>query len=187
MDGDRFFLLGHLVAKREDGKAMTLSPLQRARDMAHFRISASDTVLYMNFESAATCWPCHFGLGCIIAYCFSSYIIVKYPASRLGLLPCQIPILLQIVSLFSFIGSRFPGETQRCQNGYFSFWPIRAFVLLVTKDKERSVNYTDSERRGGILVSRRFREWIYSAFADHCAHALCRYKRAPHSIVYPRL
>ena len=100
MDGDRFFLLGHLVAKREDGKAMTLSPLQRARDMAHFRISASDTVLYMNFESAATCWPCHFGLGCIIAYCFSSYIIVKYPASRLGLLPCQIPILLQIVSLF---------------------------------------------------------------------------------------
>ena len=143
MEGDRFFLLGHLVAKREDGKAMTRSPLQRARDKAHFRISASDTVLYMNFESAATCWPFHFGLCCIIAYCFSLYIIVKSPASRLGLLPCQllpcqIPILLQIVSLFSFIGSRFPGETQRCQNGYFSFWPTRAFVLLVTKDKERN-------------------------------------------------
>ena len=130
MDGDRFFLLGHLVAKREDGKAMTLSPLQRARDMAHFRISASDTVLYMNFESAATCWPCHFGLGCIIAYCFSSCIIVKYPASRLGLLPCQrfanMPNTNITPNCFVFLVHRFeipPGRPSDAKTGISVFGP----------------------------------------------------------------
>ena len=60
-----------------------------------------------------------------------------------------IPVLLQTTSFSiyqaqGFLVPRFPG--------YLSFWPIRTShnYLIVTKNKERSVNSADSERREGI-------------------------------------